>query len=752
MLVWTLTPIILITAAVGIPAYIGGRTAVGNAVAQLVTEANGRIEDRVKGFLSVPPNINEVNTRELESGQISPGDPAALQRHLLTLLRANPSVTSIYFGNSLGGLINAGREGPGGAEYLIDTLGFRAGQFRKQAVDGRGAKGATISTMPHFDARTRPWYKEALAAGKPAWTDVFVLFTGQDLAISAVRPAFGEGGALLGVFAVDIFLSQLSDFLRGINEGSEERSFILDRDGFLVASSAAGKLSAREGEGASHRITGAAADDPIIAAASKALASPKGTGRAGPSPTGFSLAAKRYLTLASPLREPAGLGWTIVSVFPEAVFMARIVSNSAETVLVVALAIVIALVLCLFLANSIGAQFRRLMSFAHEISADRWHETEGSGALSRVLEIEDLRASLLSMNDRLRDAFGKLTAEVEERRRTETSLIDSKHAYDRLAKNIPVGVYLYRSGSDGGIRYEYVSPRYREIYGIDDDDIASTSSASTKAIHPDDLESYLRVRDEAMGMVVPLAWEGRIIVRGELRWIRKESKPEVQADGDFLWDGMVTDITEAKRAEERIGSLLAEKEMILKEVHHRIKNNMASVSAILSLQAESQDDPRVATALDEACGRVQSMMILYDKLYRSDSFLTESAAEHLGDIADMVATHYSHLKGVTLEKRLEVVLIESKKLMPLGIIANELLTNAYKYAYPGGGPGKILMSLSTEGGRARLVVRDDGVGMGNSVPKTGFGYTLVGAFASQLEGRLDVVSAGGSRVELSFPV
>ena len=90
--------------------------------------------------------------------------------------------------------------------------------------------------------------------------------------------------------------------------------------------------------------------------------------------------------------------------------------------------------------------------------------------------------------------------------------------------------------------------------------------------------------------------------------------------------------------------------------------------------------------------------------------------------------------------------------MPLGIIANELLTNAYKYAFPGGGPGKILLSLSIEGGRVRLVVADNGRGMGEGAPRTGFGYTLIGAFASQLEGRLEVDSTEGTRVELSFPV
>ena len=738
MLIWTLVPIILLSGVAGILSYLSGRMAVGNAVAQIATEVNGRIEDRLKVFLSVPLNINDINARELESGQVASDDQAVVQRHLLTLLRANPSVSSIYLGNDQGGVADAGREGPGGAEYLIDTLGFRAGLFQKHAVDAHGVKGAIISTIPHFDARTRPWYQAALTLGKPTWTDVFVLFTGQDLAISAVRPVYGDGGALLGVFAVDIFLSQLSDFLRGMNEGGEARSFILDRDGFLVASSVAVKLSAKTGADTPQRITGAAADDPIIAAASKVLASPKVRDREWVSPTGFSLAAKRYLTRASPLREPAGLGWTIVSVFPEAGFMKRVEINNFEIFLIIALSLLIVSVLCLFVANTITAQFRRLTLFAHEIAAGRWNEAGGTDSLSRVLEIEDLRDSLLSMHDRLRDAFGTLT--------------ESKSAYDRLAKNIPVGVYLYRSGNKGGIRYEYVSPRYREIYGIEDADIESTSSASTKAIHPEDLESYLGIREEAMGTAVPLFWEGRIIVRGEQRWIRKESKPEVQANGDFLWDGMVTDITDEKLAKAEIGTLLAEKEIMLKEVHHRIKNNMASVASVLSLQSQSQADPLVAGALDEACGRVQTMAILYDKLYRSDSFLSESAAEHLGDIADMVAAHYSHLAGISMEKRLETVMIESRKLMPLGIIANELLTNAYKYAFPGGGPGKILLSLSIEGGRVRLVVADDGLGMKKNTPRTGFGYTLIGAFASQLEGRLEVDSTEGTRVELSFPV
>lgn len=215
------------------------------------------------------------------------------------------------------------------------------------------------------------------------------------------------------------------------------------------------------------------------------------------------------------------------------------------------------------------------------------------------------------------------------------------------------------------------------------------------------------------------------------------------------------DITERKLAENKIKNLLAEKELTLKEVHHRLKNNMNIVSSLLNLQAKTIHEPSAIAAFNDASRRLQSMTILYDKLYRSSDFKEVSLKEYLLVLIDEIVNNFPNSKMVKIDKHIEDIMLDSKRLQPLGIIINELLTNIMKYAFLGKTAGLITVQAINQNGYIRLSVQDDGNGMPESVSfenSSGFGLQLIKHLTAQLSGTIQIIRGVGTKVVLEFKI
>jgi len=213
------------------------------------------------------------------------------------------------------------------------------------------------------------------------------------------------------------------------------------------------------------------------------------------------------------------------------------------------------------------------------------------------------------------------------------------------------------------------------------------------------------------------------------------------------------DITDRKLSEEKIKKLLAEKELILKEVHHRIKNNMNTIKSLLFLQAENLADPSAVAALRDAESRVESMMVLYDKLYRSTDFIEMSIKGYLPVLIDEIIGNFPNKKNVKVEKYIDDFILGADTLFPLGILVNELLTNIMKYAFAGRESGLIIVSAELDGNHVRIVIRDNGVGIPESVSfekSTGFGLDLVSMLAQQIGGSIRIERGEGTAFVLEF--
>jgi PAS domain S-box-containing protein len=363
---------------------------------------------------------------------------------------------------------------------------------------------------------------------------------------------------------------------------------------------------------------------------------------------------------------------------------------------------------------------------------------------------------LKNYRERLEEMVKERTRQVEEMNealdRTNRKLGESEELFRGVFEKSPIGIAITDSVTQ---RFLRANRRFCELTGYTADELAGMTIESIT--HPEDRQRESDyIRDYHQNPLTPFHMEKRYVRKnGEVRL--------VSLTGDFidmpggappLALGNVIDITEHRRAEEKISSLLAEKELLLKEVHHRIKNNFNTVMNLLALQSRGQSNPAVSATLMDAQSRIKSMEALYDKLYRSESFKEVSIRNYLPLLMDEIVAMFPHRDMVTLETETADFQLSAKLLSPLGIIVSELVTNSMKYAFMGRDRGLIQASASLKDGRVTLIYKDNGNGIHESIGfdgSTGFGLQLIALLTKQLKGTIRLERHQGAMFILEFP-
>lgn len=195
----------------------------------------------------------------------------------------------------------------------------------------------------------------------------------------------------------------------------------------------------------------------------------------------------------------------------------------------------------------------------------------------------------------------------------------------------------------------------------------------------------------------------------------------------------------------------AENELLLKEIHHRVKNNLEIVSSLLALQSAQIDDQGIKDAMQEGQNRVQSIGIVHQKLYQRDNLAAIEMKDYFLNLSESILDSFGAEDRVTIECTMEKLDVDIDTAVPLGLIVNELLTNTLKYAYPDGQKGKVRISLNKNpAGNLHLEVADDGVGKSGQIQGTGFGGQLVSLLTRQLSGTMREEVKNGTTTYFDF--
>ncbi len=216
-----------------------------------------------------------------------------------------------------------------------------------------------------------------------------------------------------------------------------------------------------------------------------------------------------------------------------------------------------------------------------------------------------------------------------------------------------------------------------------------------------------------------------------------------------------SDVTDRKQAEERTRASLHEKEILLKEIHHRVKNNMQVISSLVSLQADALPDESARAVLRNVTDRVRSMALVHEKLYQSADLARVNFAEYAQSLLQYLwRAHGSHAPGIRLALDLEPVWLDVEAAVPCGLVLNELAGNALKHAFPGRAEGEVAVSLRRAAdGRVSLEVRDNGKGLPPGLDwrqTRSLGLHLVDMLSGQLDAAVEVPDGEGTTFRLAF--
>src|SRR5659263_70088 len=214
-------------------------------------------------------------------------------------------------------------------------------------------------------------------------------------------------------------------------------------------------------------------------------------------------------------------------------------------------------------------------------------------------------------------------------------------------------------------------------------------------------------------------------------------------------------LTEQKISNEKISRSLEEKEVLLREIHHRIKNNMQIVSSLLRLQSQNIEDKRYKDVFIDSQNRILSMALIHEKLYQSEDLAHINFKEYIEEIVSNIFSSYSLNSNIKIDINVENIPINIDNAVPCGLIINELVTNSLKYAFPEGGQGKIQISVkSKENNMIQLSISDDGIGIPKDLDirnaKT-LGLALITALSeNQLDGELIINREKGTEFQINF--
>ncbi len=348
---------------------------------------------------------------------------------------------------------------------------------------------------------------------------------------------------------------------------------------------------------------------------------------------------------------------------------------------------------------------------------------------------------------------------ITELKEAEQVMAESRERIRVISDNLPsVAIYQYEliEGEDDG-RYIYFSSGIEGITGLTVEQLLADPTLYDDRIHPDDQEHNRRMIAKVNANLTVFDIEYRFKQQNGLwRWFRRRSSPSKSGDGRVLWNGVIIDITDQKQAELQLIDALKEKDLLIKEIHHRVKNNLQLISSIIFIKMAGMEPSGSRSFLENMRQRIRSVALIHERLLQTGSINQVNIADYLNKLI-----HDLQVSIVQPDGKIEVAIqVQSTEIsldnaIHCGLIVNELVVNAFKHAFINRDVGKIEVSFEKTGADCMLMVKDNGVSLPVNIQPGlhgSFGMELLEIFIKQLKAKIEIYREQGTCFIVTFKV
>lgn len=352
-------------------------------------------------------------------------------------------------------------------------------------------------------------------------------------------------------------------------------------------------------------------------------------------------------------------------------------------------------------------------------------------------------------------AIQGLILDITDQMTAQDSLKERTSFIETILNNLPIGIAV--NEIDTG-KLTFINKEFQEISGWRKDEIPDLKKFFKKSLNDPgqrkNVSSKIKsdIKDKKPE---DLFWDSIEIEskKGDKKFISTKTIPLYDQNLTIL---TVQDTTERIKAEMELQGSLKEKEILLREIHHRVKNNLQTISSLLDLQAESITDPKSREAFRSSQGRIRSMALIHERLYKSENLSRIKARDYISNIMEYLETTYDSRSGnVLLETSVQDIFLSLDVAIPCGLIINELVSNSMKYAFTNASSGRISVSLIFDTlNHLVLSVEDNGSGIPPDISienSKSLGLQLVNLLVKQINGKININNAGGASIKISFP-
>ncbi len=390
----------------------------------------------------------------------------------------------------------------------------------------------------------------------------------------------------------------------------------------------------------------------------------------------------------------------------------------------------------------------------------RWKRNGAKGVISNEIRVRNKQEEIIWLEDHMFEVnpgnakpyYSGIMIDITEQKKTQLRMLETETKLSAILKNLPK-VVIYQSG----LSNDFISDNIEEMIGYTPAEVLKSKYFFGSIMHPEDLLSvknsisnWHKTGDEGI-----LNMEFRVKKKNsDFIWIEDHMFKVKVNEKDSYLSGILIDITERKLAEQKISRSLKEKELLLKEIHHRVKNNLQVVSSLLKLQSGYVKDESSLDLLIDSQNRVRSMALVHQKLYQSKDFSEIDFPEYIRQLSEHLINVFKAKSGdVEIKLNSEDVNIGIDLAIPCGLILNELISNSLKYAFPGGRKGMINIDLKSVEENYEIMIADNGIGFPKEInykETKSLGLQLVNTLVGQIDGTITMENVIGTAFRIKF--